>query len=208
MSTLYDDEVEKIAGFAKTDPDTVADVIGEALAAGLILLLPPAPDRSDFDGWDAFALASGAKAAHLCEHGSWKAFCGAGRPTTAVSPEPRTRVCIGCAYHADVLRKKPQLIDSYDRGHGPREFTSSPLPPLFTNKPKADTAPEQSAPPKRSARAASPRLVPARAPEPAPVREVPAPEPATPAPPAAPSLFDDPNERAPRRRPQANTRTF
>ena len=205
MSTLYDDEIEKIAGFAKTDPDTVADVIAEALAAGLILLLPPAPDRSDFERWDAFALAGDAKAAHLCEHGSWKAFCGAGRPTTAVSPGPRTRVCAGCSYHAEVLRKKPQLIDAYDRGQGPREFTSSPLPPAFRPKPVA--APEGPVPPKRSARATTPRSVSPRAPEPVqpqPLAPEVAPEPAA----APPSLFDDPTERAPRRRPQANTRTF
>jgi hypothetical protein len=206
VSTLYDDEVEKIAGFAKADPNTVADVIAEAVASGLILLLPPSPDRSDFAGWDAFALAGGGKAAHLCETGSWKAFCGAGRPTTAVSPEPRTRVCCGCAYHAELLRSKPQLIDSYDRGRGPREFVASPLPSTFGNKPKAP--PEAPEPPKRSARAASPRSVPARAPEPAPVRAAPTPEPEAPAAPAPPSLFDDPTERAPRRRPQSNARTF
>jgi hypothetical protein len=207
VSTLYDDEVEKLAGFAKTDPNTVADVIGEAVAAGLILLLPPAPDRSDFPGWNAFTIPGGSRTAHLCEEGSWLAFCGAGRPVGAVVPEPRSRVCTGCAHHAEVLRKNPKAIDLYSRGRGPRELVASPVPIAFA-KAKPAAPPEQAAPPKRSPLSAVSRPAPPRPVETPVVRPEPQPEPEAPEAPTPPSLFDAPSEREPRRRPQANTRTF
>jgi len=177
---LEERELTWLAERTQVDADAIARVITAAAEAHIVLVLPAFHVAGEFAGWDAFAAPGPAKAAHLAEVGAFRALCSAPRASSSVTPDPRTRVCIGCESQVRALQTKPSAVRAYQRGEAPRPLGESPLPPALGRAKAA--APQEDRPAGRVPRAKG-----APAPRPAPAAR-PAAVPAAP-PSEMPSLF-------------------